>query len=32
MSALVFLLISGVESVPFKGLVQFSDGEFVELL
>ena len=31
-NAFVFLLISGVESVPFKGFVQFSDGEFVELL
>ena len=28
----VFLLISEVESVPFKGFVQFSDDEFVELL
>ena len=31
-NAFVFLLISGVESVPFKGFIQFSDGEFVELL
>ena len=29
-NAFIFLLISEVESVPFKGFVQFSDGEFVE--
>ena len=31
-NAFVFLLISGVESVSLKGFIQFSDGEFVELL
>ena len=31
-NAFVFFLISGVESVSLKGFVQFSDGEFVELL
>ena len=30
-NSFIFLLVSGVESVPFKGFVQFSDGEFVEL-
>ena len=31
-SAFMFLLISEVESVSLKGFMQFSDGEFVELL
>ena len=31
-NAFAFLLSSRSESVPFKGFVQFSDGEFAELL
>ena len=31
-ASFVFLLSSRSESVPFKGFVQFSDGEFAELL